>query len=59
MNYYWVYFEIYGKKMKVKIKANNANYAKELVRNKIIFHKVEDFADEQVNRIKNIFNINE
>lgn len=42
MKNYTVYFEIYGKKLKVKIKAQSESVAKEMVRQKIIFHKVED-----------------
>ena len=35
-----VYFEIYGKKMKVRILAENENDAKKEVEKKIIFHKI-------------------
>ena len=40
MNKYTVYFEIYGKKMKVEIKAHSENAAKEQVRNDISFHGI-------------------
>ncbi len=36
-----VFFEIYGKKMKAVIEAKNAHEAKEAVKAKIIFHKIE------------------
>lgn len=42
MNTYDVYFEIFGKKMKVKIKAKSKIQAEEIVKSKIIFHKIED-----------------
>jgi hypothetical protein len=41
-----VYFEIYGKKMKVRILAENENDAKKEVEKKIIFHKVEKPKEE-------------
>jgi hypothetical protein len=57
-----VYFEIYGKKMKVRILAENENDAKKEVEKKIIFHKVEkpkeefndsmDFFDNFLNILK-------
>ena len=42
MNTYNVYFEIFGKKMKVEIKAKSKQQAEEIVKSKIIFHKIED-----------------
>jgi hypothetical protein len=41
-----VYFEIYGKKMKAVVMADNEQQAKELVKEKIIFHKVKKSKDE-------------
>lgn len=38
---YKVYFEIYGKKMQTEIFAENEQKAKEIVKSKIIFHKIE------------------
>lgn len=35
------FFEIYGKKMKAVIEAKNEQEAKEAVKAKIIFHKIE------------------
>jgi len=42
---YHVYFEFYGKKMQADIEADTPNDAKEIVRNKIIFHKIVPSAD--------------
>jgi len=52
MKIYKVYFEIYGKKLKVEIKANSLSEAKEKVKNSIIFHKVDLF-DEDLQSIRN------
>ena len=51
---YTVYFEIYGKKMKATIEANSEKEAKELIKNKIKFHKIED---NKVDYLRSIFNI--
>lgn len=42
MKEYTVYFEIYGKKMKVTVKAFNEAGAKLIVANELKFHKVEE-----------------
>lgn len=42
MGKYTVYFEIGGKKMKMKIEAHTKEFAKEAVRSKIIFYKIEN-----------------
>lgn len=41
-----VYFEIFGKKMKTRILAENQEKAKEEVKNRIVFHKVEKSNEE-------------
>ncbi len=41
-----VYFELYGKKMKARVMAENENNAKEEVYKKIIFHKIEKPREE-------------
>jgi len=41
MKKFKVYFEIFGKKMKTSITANSKEEAKQLLMEKIIFHKVE------------------
>jgi 1-deoxy-D-xylulose 5-phosphate reductoisomerase len=46
MRNYTVYFEIYGKKMKTTVMANNEEEAKDFVKNKIVFYKIENPKDE-------------
>jgi hypothetical protein len=48
-----VYFEIFGKKMKTRILAENQEKAKEEVKNKIVFHKVEK-SNEEFNQCMDI-----
>lgn len=48
-----VYFEIFGKKMKTRILAENEEKAKEEVKNKIVFHKVEK-SNEEFNQFMDI-----
>ena len=58
-----VYFELYGKKMKATVKAFNEDGAKLIIKDKIIFHKVEevkkqskdDFINDLMNAAKDIF----
>ena len=55
-----VYFEIYGKKMKARVMAETEKLAKEEVKNKIIFHKVEkpkEEFNESMDIMDNILNI--
>lgn len=40
MKEYDVYFEIYGKKLKTKIVADSTKQAMQIVKDKIIFHKI-------------------
>ena len=47
-----VYFELFGKKMKTEVLAKDANHAKEFVKSKIIFHKVEN---KTLDFLKDIF----
>lgn len=54
---YEVFFEIFGKKMKTTIEANNPKDAEYLVRGKIIFHKVE-IKDNAVNFLGDMFGFN-
>jgi uncharacterized lipoprotein YehR (DUF1307 family) len=49
---YTVYFELYGKKMKTEVYARDSVEAKNIIKDKIIFHKIE--ADKS-NDIKNAF----
>ena len=55
-----VYFELYGKKMKARVMAENENDAKKEVEKKIIFHKVEkpkEEFNESMDIMDNILNI--
>jgi hypothetical protein len=48
MKKYEIYFELFGKKMKTTITAPTKDVAKQIVKDKIIFHKIErepDFGD--------------
>lgn len=38
---YILFFELYGKKMKTVIEARSASDAKNILKDKIIFHKIE------------------
>lgn len=51
MNEYTVYFEIYGKKMKVKVKAVSKFEAESQVRKDIKIHKIEDSLLDTFNTI--------
>lgn len=53
MTKYSVYFEIGGKKLKIVVEAKGASDAKEIIKNKIIFHKVKD---EYIENISKQFN---
>jgi len=46
MRNYEVYFELFGKKMKTTILAENEKQAQEKLKNKIIFHKIEKKNEE-------------
>lgn len=53
-----VFFEIYGKKMKVEIEARDKELAKEKVRCNIIFHKIESKDDLDIlDMLNGIFGI--
>jgi hypothetical protein len=41
MNEYTLYFSLYGKKMKTTVSASSEQEAKQIVRDKIVFHKIE------------------
>ena len=55
---YSVYFEIYGKKMKAKVLAENMTEAQQKVKDKIIFHKTvieeKDYFNKAVDLLNNI-----
>jgi hypothetical protein len=53
---YTIKFEIFGKRMKYDLIAENEYQAREKIKDKIIFHKIEkhdkDFFNELLNMIK-------
>jgi hypothetical protein len=51
MKTYIIYFEIFGKKMKTIIEADSKSEAKQKVKNKIIFHKIDCKSDDVKNDI--------
>lgn len=52
---YTIHFELFGKKMKTTVDARSIEDAKQQVRNKIVFHKIQP--EENIDFLKNIFNI--
>lgn len=53
-----VYFEVFGKRMKTEVLANDKEDARYLVLGKVIFHKIEEnkqSSDEVVNNLKDMF----
>ena len=58
---YSVYFEIYGKKMKAKVLAENMTEAQQKIKDKIIFHKTvadkEDYFNKSADMLNNIMDI--
>jgi len=69
MKEYDVYFEIYGKKLKTRITAENKEQAVQFIKDKIIFHKIVSTEDDifsnedddkpvdQLEYLKNMFGI--
>lgn len=49
-----VYFELYGKKMKTTVFADNETDIKKIVREKIVFHKIIEKVNEKVDEKKDI-----
>lgn len=57
MKKYKVYFELFGKKMVTEVSALEADRAKEIVKNKIVFHKVEPIMNnDDKKRVQDFFN---
>ena len=58
---YSVYFEIYGKKMKAKVLAENMTEAQQKVKDKIIFHKTvieeKDYFNKAMDLMKGITDV--
>lgn len=50
---YIIYFEIFGKKMKTTIDANSQKEAKQKVKDKIIFHKIDGVNEGVDEGVKN------
>jgi hypothetical protein len=55
MKTYTIYFELFGKKMKTTVEAENVDQAKRKIKDKIVFHKVEE--NNPFEYLKNIFGI--
>lgn len=53
MKQYTIYFELFGKKMKTTIEAISEAEAKNKLKEKIIFHKIEEY--DALDFLKNIF----
>ena len=58
MNTYIIYFEIFGKKMKTIVNASSKLEAKKVVKNKIIFHKIEGEENIAENNKDEFFDLN-
>lgn len=52
MKQYTIYFELFGKKMKTTIEANSEVEAKNKLKEKIIFHKIDEY--DPLDFLKNI-----
>ncbi|WP_373399678.1 hypothetical protein V8V91_08475 [Algoriphagus halophilus] len=52
MKQYTVYFEIFNKKLKANVMAKSEEDAKQKIREKISFHKVEENQDEDWKNIE-------
>lgn len=50
-----VYFEFFGRKMRMEVDAISKEDAKNIVRNRIIFHEIKD---DTLENIKNMFGFN-
>lgn len=49
-----VYFELFGKKMKTTILASDKNAAELAVKNKIVFHKIEEAKSDFNNAVTSL-----
>lgn len=55
---YTIYFSIFGKNLKTKVKAGSEREAQQIIRDKIIFHESKtEIIDDAVEYLKNIFGI--
>jgi hypothetical protein len=59
MNKHAYYVEFYGKKLKITLEAESIAKGKALIRDKIIFHKIEplDYSNNALENLMNIFGI--
>ena len=60
MKNYKVYFEFYGRKMQTNVLAENEEKAKEMIKNKIVFHEVKkanDYFNKSVDMLDDMINI--
>ena len=55
MKKYTVYFEIFGKKLKVTVEAATRLEAMEYVKSQLMFHKVEDVTPWSDDEVMNFF----
>jgi hypothetical protein len=55
MKDYTVYFEIFNKKLKTTIRAESKEAAKESIKNRIVFHRVEKKPDDGLDKIMGVF----
>lgn len=49
-----IYFEIYGKKMKTEVEADNKQEARDVIRSALIFHKIEQFPEQENDIVKKL-----
>ncbi len=55
MKNYWVYAELFGRKVKIKVFAKSEDEAKQKVKDIIIIHKLEVAPDDEFNDIIDAF----
>lgn len=61
MKEYTIYFEVFGKKMKINVNALSEEMAKDIVKDKIVFYKVEEVVkdtsmDDAIKWFNDLFN---
>lgn len=55
MRDFMVYFEVFGRKIKMKVSASSVSEAQQKVKDKIIFHKIDDLTeDDSISSLKNV-----
>ena len=48
MKKYTIYFEIFGKKLKTTVLAENKEHAKEIIKNKIVFYRIDEEIENDI-----------